>query len=40
MEETMRNDLGDLTILNHDYVASVQNGDVKRSLPREARGED
>jgi ketosteroid isomerase-like protein len=26
----MSNDLDDLTVLNHDYVASVQNGDVKR----------
>jgi ketosteroid isomerase-like protein len=26
----MSKDLDDLTILNHDYVASVQNGDVKR----------
>ena len=26
----MCKDLDDLTILNHDYVASVQNGDVKR----------
>jgi ketosteroid isomerase-like protein len=26
----MSNDLDDLIILNHDYVASVQNGDVKR----------
>jgi ketosteroid isomerase-like protein len=28
--KTMSNDLDDLIILNHDYVASVQNGDVKR----------
>ena len=26
----MSNDLDELTKLNHDYVASVQNGDVKR----------
>jgi ketosteroid isomerase-like protein len=26
----MSGDLDELTILNHDYVASVQNGDVKR----------
>ena len=26
----MSKDLDDLTVLNHDYVASVQNGDVKR----------
>jgi ketosteroid isomerase-like protein len=26
----MSKDLDELTILNHDYVASVQNGDVKR----------
>jgi ketosteroid isomerase-like protein len=26
----MSRDLDDLTVLNHDYVASVQNGDVKR----------
>jgi ketosteroid isomerase-like protein len=26
----MSHDLDELTILNHDYVASVQNGDVKR----------
>jgi ketosteroid isomerase-like protein len=29
-EETMSKDLDELTMLNHDYVASVQNGDVKR----------
>ena len=29
-EETMNNDLVELTRLNHDYVASVQNSDVKR----------
>jgi ketosteroid isomerase-like protein len=28
--KTMNKDLDDLTVLNHDYVASVQNGDVKR----------
>jgi ketosteroid isomerase-like protein len=26
----MSRDLDELTVLNHDYVASVQNGDVKR----------
>jgi ketosteroid isomerase-like protein len=26
----MSKDLDELTVLNHDYVASVQNGDVKR----------
>ena len=26
----MSRDIDDLTVLNHDYVASVQNGDVKR----------
>ena len=34
----MSNDLEELTKLNHDYVASVQNGDVKRFdeiLPRD-----
>src|ERR1700722_3607327 len=30
MEEPMPNDIDELTILNRDYVASVQNGDVKR----------
>jgi ketosteroid isomerase-like protein len=30
LEETMSNDLDQLTILNRDYVASVQNCDVKR----------
>ena len=29
-EETMNNDLAELTRLNHDYVASVQNSDVRR----------
>ena len=29
-EEPMANDLDELTALNHDYVASVQNSDVKR----------
>ena len=29
-EETMNNDLVELTRLNHDYVASVQNSDVRR----------
>jgi ketosteroid isomerase-like protein len=30
MEEPMPNDIDELTILNRDYVASVQNCDVKR----------
>jgi ketosteroid isomerase-like protein len=30
MEEPLPNDIDELTILNRDYVASVQNGDVKR----------
>jgi hypothetical protein len=37
-EKRMSNDLEELTKLNHDYVASVQNGDVKRFdeiLPRD-----
>jgi ketosteroid isomerase-like protein len=29
-EETMSKDIDELTILNRDYVASVQNSDVKR----------
>jgi ketosteroid isomerase-like protein len=29
-EKAMSNDLEELTALNHDYVASVQNSDVKR----------
>src|SRR5471030_1500717 len=29
-EKKMRNDLAELTALNRDYVASVQNADVKR----------
>src|SRR5476649_2296616 len=29
-EKSMRNDLAELTSLNRDYVASVQNSDVKR----------
>jgi hypothetical protein len=29
-EERVSSDLEELTKLNHDYVASVQNGDVKR----------
>jgi ketosteroid isomerase-like protein len=29
-EETMNNDIKELTALNRDYVASVQNSDVKR----------
>ena len=29
-ENTMNNDIAELTKLNHDYVASVQNSDVKR----------
>src|SRR5450432_4024847 len=30
MEETMSKDIDELTTLNRDYVASVQNSDVKR----------
>jgi ketosteroid isomerase-like protein len=30
MEETMSKDIDELTLLNRDYVASVQNSDVKR----------
>jgi ketosteroid isomerase-like protein len=29
-EEIMSKDIDELTLLNHDYVASVQNSDVKR----------
>jgi ketosteroid isomerase-like protein len=29
-EKTMNNDIDELTVLNRDYVASVQNSDVKR----------
>jgi ketosteroid isomerase-like protein len=29
-EKTMSNDIDELTVLNRDYVASVQNSDVKR----------